>query len=71
MKIAFSFCFNPFVFLRSDFMNFMSKSGITCWEISPKEIFKNGHEFESESTKSFLKIYGSNVSIKQQQTEER
>lgn len=36
MKIAFSFCYNPYVFLRQDFMNFVLNSNITCWEITAK-----------------------------------
>jgi len=43
IKIAFSFCYNSYVFQRADFMNYMVNSNIVCWEIAAKEIFKNGH----------------------------
>lgn len=36
MKVGFTFCYNPYVFLRQDFMNYMINSGITCWEITAK-----------------------------------
>jgi hypothetical protein len=43
IKIAFSFCYNSYVFQRADYMNYMANSNIICWEIAAKEIFKNGH----------------------------
>jgi hypothetical protein len=32
----FSFSYNKFVFQKSDFINYMISSGITCWEITQK-----------------------------------
>lgn len=66
VKIAFSFCYNSYVFKFADFMNYMSNCAFVCWEIAPKQIFKNGHEFESEWTKAFIEQYGGQTSIKQQ-----
>ena len=45
LKVCFSFAYNPYVFPRSDFMNYMSNSGIVHWEITPREISKNGQDY--------------------------
>lgn len=59
LRIGFSFAYNPYVFPRSDFMNFMANSNATFWEVTPREITKNGSDFESEFTRRFLQLYGS------------
>lgn len=54
MKIAFSLCFNAYVFQKNNFVSFMESSKIIYWEITHKEILKNGHDYESDWTKAFL-----------------
>lgn len=67
MKIGYSFCYNSYTFKITDFINFMNNTGITCWEISNKEIFKNGYLFQNEWTQMFLQQYGGTVNnIKEQ-----
>ena len=36
LRIGFSFAYNPYVFPRSDFMNFMTSSGGTYWEVTSR-----------------------------------
>ena len=45
LRIGFSFSYNPYVFPRSDFMNFMGSCGATYWEVTSREITKNGQDY--------------------------
>jgi hypothetical protein len=58
MKTMFSFAYNSYVFQRADFMNYLGSFGVVCWEVTAKEIMKNGLEFESDWAKEFLHHYG-------------